>query len=383
MPWKETEPMKERMKFVLDVEAGIFGFGEVCERYGISPKTGYKWVKRFEAEGVEGLRDRSRAPHHCPHKTALWIEDQVVELRKQRETWGPVTLRMRLERQDPTIRWPASSTIGEILIRRELRKPRKRHRRGQPIFARGAVESQAPNEVFTADFKGQFRTRDRQYCYPLTIQDHSSRYSLCCQGLPSTLQAPVRIQFERVFLEYGLPEVILTDNGVPFAGSGLRRLSQLSVWWIRLGILPRLTQPGHPEQNGRHERFHRTLKQATTLPPAADLEAQQKVFDRFRQEYNQHRPHQCLGGKTPGEVYHPASRPYPKSLPAVEYPGHFEVRRVSSCGWVKLHGQAFFLSHALKAEPVGFEEVDDGLWSIYLGSVLLGRWEERHNRVHG
>ena len=383
MPWKETEPMKERIQFILEVDAGFFRFSESCQRYGVSRKTGYKWLKRWEEEGVEGLKDRPRKPHHCPHQTAGWIEDRVVKLGEEREDWGPVTLRDRLRRKEPAIRWPAASTIGEILRRRQVRQRRKRRRRGQPVFARGSVTSQAPNEVFTADFKGQFRTRNGCYCYPLTVQDHCARYSLCCQALESTSQAPVQTQFERVFVEYGLPEVLLTDNGVPFAGPGLRRLSRLSVWWIRLGILPWLTQPGHPEQNGRHERFHRTLKQATALPPQANHEAQQEAFDRFRQEYNQDRPHQTLGGKTPAEVYRPSSRPSPKQLPALEYPGHWEVRRVSSCGRVKLRGQGFFLSHALRHQPVGFEEVDDGLWSIYLGSVLLGHWEERENRVHG
>lgn len=383
MPWKETEPVKERIKFVLEAWEGSFRTRELCERYGISPKTGYKWLKRWEEEGLDGLKDRPRVWHDCPHKTPRWMEDRIVELREQHPSWGPVSLKLRLERQDPTIRWPAASTVGEILVRRKVRKAKKRRHRGRPVFARGSVQSQAPNEVFTADFKGQFHTRNGGCCYPLTLQDHWARYSLCCQGLDSTRQVAVRNQFEAVFAEYGLPDAILTDNGVPFAGPGLRRLSQLSVWWIRLGIVPCLTQPGHPEQNGRHERFHRTLKQATALPPKANLQAQQEAFDRFRQEYNQERPHQALGGKTPAEVYRPSSRPYPKQLPNVEYPGHFEVRRVSSCGRVKLHGQSFFLSHALRTERVGFEEIDDGLWSIYLGSVLLGRWEERENRVHG
>jgi len=383
MPWKETEPMKERLKFVLEVESRLFHFSESCRRYGVSRRVGYKWWQRWQEEGVEGLKDQPRRPKHCPHQTAGWIEDRIVTLRKKRKDWGPVTLRDRLQREDPMIPWPAPSTIGEILIRREVHRPRKRRQQGQPVFARGSLESQAPNEVFTADFKGQFRTRDGDYCYPLTIQDHCARYSLCCQALESTRQAGVKTQFERVFLDYGLPDVILTDNGVPFAGPGLRRLSQLSVWWIRLGIVPWLTQPGHPEQNGRHERFHRTLKQATALPPQADLESQQKAFDRFRQEYNHDRPHQSLGGKTPAEVYRPSSRPYPEQLPAVDYPGHFEVRRVSSCGFIKIHGKSIFLSHALRTQSVGFEEVDDGIWSIYLGSVLLGRWDETNHQIYG
>lgn len=383
MPWEETGPMKERVKFILEVEEGIFRFSESCQRYGVSRKTGYKWLRRWKEEGLEGLQDRSRRPHGCPHKTTPWMEDLIVELRQKHEDWGPVTLHERLQRKDPSLRWPAPSTIGQILLRREVYRPRKRRHRGQPVFARGSLQSKTPNEVFTADFKGQFRTGNGGYCYPLTIQDHCARYSLCCQGLESTRQAGVRKQFERVFREYGLPDMILTDNGVPFASHGLRRLSQLSVWWIRLGILPCLIQPGHPEQNGRHERFHRTLKQATALPPQANLEAQQKAFDQFRQEYNHDRPHQSLGGKTPAEVYRPSSRPYPEKLPGLEYPGHFQVRRVSSSGFIKLHAKRVFLSLALGGQQVGFEEIDDELWSIYLADVLLGHWNETLNQIHG
>lgn len=236
---------------------------------------------------------------------------------------------------------------------------------------------------FSADFKGQFRTGDGRYCYPLTMQDHCSRFALCCQAHRSTSTGPVWVQFERVFREYGLPEAILTDNGIPFASNGLRRLSRLSVWWIRLGIQPLLIQPGHPEQNGRHERYHRTLKEETALPPAADLLAQQRAFDRFRQEYNHERPHQQLEGKTPAEVYRHSPRSYPSRLARVEYPGHYEVRRVSSDGYIKLYANRIFLSQVLQHENVGLEEIEDGIWSIYLCEVLLGRWNQRDGKIYG
>jgi hypothetical protein len=244
MPWEETEPMKERIKFLFEVESGVFGFSELCERYGVSRKTGYKWLKRYEAGGVEALRERSRAPHHCPHKTDPEVENEIVEFRRKHPHWGPVTLRLSLQRDRPEVPWPAVSTFGEILKRNRLVEPRRRRRPAPGIFSAGPVQTDEPNQVFTADFKGEFRTRDGVYCYPLTLQDHCSRFSLCCQGLGSTASRGVRRAFERVFAEYGLPEAILTDNGTPFATQGLRRLSRLSVWWIRLGIRPLLIQPG-------------------------------------------------------------------------------------------------------------------------------------------
>ncbi len=233
MPWKETEPMKERIKFIFEVESEVFRFSESCERYGVSRKTGYKWLQRYRESGVEGLRELSRAPHDCPHKTSEAVEEEIVRLRTRYPRWGPVTLRMKLQREEAEVQWPAISTIGEILKRQDLVRVRKRRRRPQPIFSGTQVQTEEPNEIFTADFKGEFRTRDGQYCYPLTVQDHFSRFSLCCQALESTCREPVRDRFERVFLDYGLPTAILTDNGVPFAGNGLRRLSRLSVWWIR------------------------------------------------------------------------------------------------------------------------------------------------------
>ena len=383
MPWKETEPMKERIKFIVEVESEVFRFSESCERFGVSRKTGYKWWKRYKEAGLEGLQERSRAPHDCPHRTSEAVEEEIVQLRTRYPRWGPVTLRMKLQRDEAEVQWPAISTIGEILKRQDLVRVRKRRRRPQPIFSGVQVQTEEPNEIFTADFKGEFRTRDGQYCYPLTVQDHYSRFSLCCQALKSTRGGPVRDRFERVFLDYGLPEAILTDNGVPFAGNGLRRLSRLSVWWIRLGIRPLLIQPGHPEQNGRHERYHRTLKQETAFPPAADERNQQRVFEGFRQTYHHERPHQHLQGKTPAEVYRPSLRPYPRQLPAVEYPGHYEVRRVHKSGQIKLHNQRIFLSEVLQKETVGCEPIQDGLWSIYLGNVLIARWNEKEGKIYG
>jgi putative transposase len=245
--------------------------------------------------------------------------------------------------------------------------------------------------VWTADFKGHFRTRDSLYCYPLTVKDGFSRFLLGCKGLLSTEHEGVEPVFERLFREYGLPGVIRTDNGVPFATQAIRRLSRLAVWWIKLGIVPELIEPGHPEQNGRHERMHRTLKAETAKPPAANLRAQQRVFDRFRREYNEERPHEAIGQRTPASLYHPSARAYPDKLPAIEYPGHFEVRRVSRNGGVRWRchrsqgpGQPWLnVSHVLAGEYVGLEEVDTEIWSVYFGSVLLGRFDEREMKIYG
>lgn len=382
MPWKETELMKERVCFVAKVEEGRFNMSELSERYGVSRKTGYKWWGRYQEEGIVGLQDRSRAPHHSPHRTPEKVAEAIVEARRKHPRWGAHTLLAWLGRRHPEVKWPADSTAQEILKREGLIEPRRR-RRGRASGSKPVLEVKEPHEVLTADFKGEFRTRDGYYCYPLTVEDYISRYLLACRAFGSTAGGPVKGVLVQIFREYGLPRVILTDNGTPFASTALRRLSRLSVWWIRLGIDPVLIQPGHPEQNGRHERMHRTLKEHTTLPPAGNRGAQQKRFDRFQAEYNQERPHQALQDRTPAEVYRPSARPYPKRLPRVEYPGYFEVRRVGSNGCIHWRGQRLFLSNVLQGQDVGLNEIEDGIWSVCFGPVLLGRYDERQQCLYG
>ncbi len=382
MPWKETEPMKERVCFVAEVEEGRFNMSELSERYGVSRKTGYKWWGRYQKEGIMGLQDRSRTPHHSPTRTPEKVAEAILEAKQKHPRWGARTLLPWLRRRHPEVKWPVSSTAQEILKRKGLTEPRRRRRRhasrSEPVLEVGK-----PHEVLTADFKGEFRTQDGSYCYPLTVADYMSRYLLACQGFASTAGGPVKGVFVQIFREYGLPQAILTDNGTPFASTGLCRLSRLSVWWIRLGIDPVLIQPGHPEQNGRHERMHRTLKEHTTRPPAANRAAQQKGFNRFRAEYNQERPHQALQERTPAEVHRPSERPYPKRLPRLEYPGYFEVRRVGSNGCIRWQGHRLFLSGVLQGQDVGLNEIEDGIWSVCFGSVLLGRYDERQQRLYG
>jgi hypothetical protein len=240
---------------------------------------------------------------------------------------------------------------------------------------------QAPNQIWTADFKGQFRTRDGLYCYPLTVVDGYSRFLLACQGLLSTKHSDSRLVFLRLFKEHGLPTIIRTDNGVPFATTALGRLSLLSVWWIRLGIYPELIEPAHPEQNGRHERMHRTLKAETTHPPGGNLSSQQRRFNQFREEYNYERPHEALDQETPASKYHPSTREMPRHLHPIDYPAHYEVRLVSRNGGIRWDHQWVNVTHTLGGEYVGLEEVDNDLWDVYFGPLKLGRFDERTLRI--
>lgn len=282
--------------------------------------------------------------------------------------------------KDPRASWPARSTVCDLLRRHDLIPKTRRRLRlthpGQPLTA-----MTEPNGIWTADFKGQFKTRDGAYCYPLTLVDGFSRYLLACQGRRSTAIATARPVFRRAFEEFGLPRIIRTDNGVPFATTALGRLSLLSVWWIRLGIYPELIEPAHPEQNGRHERLHRTLKAEATRPPAGNLQAQQTRFNRFRAEYNEERPHEALGQDTPASVYRPSPRTLPRTLAPLEYPGHFEVRLVSRNSGIRWKKHWVCVTHTLAGEYVGLEEVDDGFWDVYFGPVKLGRMNERILRI--
>lgn len=380
MAWSETNPMTERMRFIVDLEDGLWTMTELCERYSVSRKTGYKWAERYMKEGVDGLKERSRAPKSCPHRTEDYVVEALLATRRQHPTWGPRKLLAYLRRGHPAWPLPAASTAGDFLKRAGLVAARRRRRRrehpGRPKFV-----VQAPNDLWSIDFKGEFRTSDRCYCYPLTVADRCSRFLLGCQGLLSTSYAGTRETLERLFREYGLPCAILSDNGTPFSSQALGRLSRLSVWWIRLGIEPLLIMPGRPDQNGRHERMHRTLKEETTRPPAADLAAQQERFEVFREYFNEQRPHEALGQRPPVEVYYPAPRSYPERLPEIEYPGHYEVRRVRSSGEIKWQGRRQFVSEVLVGEPVGLEETDDGIWSLYFGSRLLARFDKRERRL--
>ena len=376
MPWQETLLMDQRVQFIADYQRDVFDVADLARRFGISRKTVYKWIARYEAAGPTGLVDRSRRPAHSPNATPAAIVAALVELRQHHPTWGAKKIRKILATREPTWTLPARSTVCDLLDRAGLVTSSRR--RSVPAHpSRPLVAMTAANGTWTADFKGQFKTRNGRYCYPLTVVDGFSRYLLACQGLLSTSIALARPIFLRLFQEYGLPAIMRTDNGVPFATTALGRLSTLSVWWIRLGIVPERIALGHPEQNGSHEQFHSVLKAATTRPPAPHAAAQQRRFGRFCREYNQERPHEALHDDVPARHYQPSPRPLPARLPPLEYPSHVEIRRVSTIGQVSWAGAPLFLSEALAGEAVAFEEIDDGLWTIRFASVVLGRFDER------
>ena len=376
MPWMETSPVEQRERFIRDHRLALYTMAELCARYGISRKTGYKWLDRFEDAGRQGLRDRSRAPHRCPHRITGEVAALICAARRQHPSWGPVKLVAWLRPRYPTVDWPAISTAGDLLARRGLVKKRRRRRHYQHPGVVPATTTQ-PNDLWTADFKGHFRTRDGVYCYPLTIADLHTRYLLACHGLLSTRGVGVRPVFDRLFREYGLPQAIRTDNGVPFATTGIHGLSQLNVWWLRLGIQHQRIMPAQPQQNGAHERMHKTLKGEAIRPPRSTLATQQRAFNAFRHLYNDERPHEALHDQTPSSRYCPSPRAYTGTLPPVEYPGHFIVKRVTNAGTIRLKKRLLFIANALKQHPVGLEEVADGIWSIHFCHVLLGRVDER------
>lgn len=376
MPWLETAPMEERERFVRDHREGFYAMVELCARYGVSRKTGYKWLARFEDGGRQALRDQSRAPHRCPHRIADDVARLICDARRQHPSWGPEKLLDWLAPRHPVVTLPAISTAGDLLARRGLVKKRRRRRQHRHP---GVVPptTTAPNDLWTADFKGHFRTRDSIYCYPLTIADQHTRYLLACHGLLSTKGHGVRPVFDRLFREYGLPRAIRTDNGVPFATTGIHGLSQLNVWWLRLGIQHQRILPAHPQQNGAHERMHKTLKGEAIRPPRSTLGTQQRAFTAFRRLYNDERPHQALQGRPPAALYRPSPRVYTGTPPPVAYPGHFIVKRVTNAGTIRLKKRLLFIANALKQHLVGLEEIADGVWSIHFCHVLLGRVDER------
>jgi len=375
----ETCAVNERIRFVFEVQKGMASKAEICRRFGISRVTGDKWLTRFAEFGLRDMENRSRAPRHHPNEVPQELAELIVALRRRYKRWGPKKLRVLLQKKYAQMRWPACSTIGEILRRAGLTVPRKRRRRTPPYTQPfGACDQ--PNAVWCADFKGWFRTGDGVRCDPLTISDAHSRYLLRLQAMGETKESPVHSLFEATFREYGLPWAIRTDNGPPFASHGIGGLSRLSVWWIKLGIVPERIEPGHPEQNGRHERMHLTLKTAATSPPARDLRRQQVAFDRFQREFNEERPHEALGQKCPASVYAPSPREYREQV-ELEYPASLAVRSVKGNGVFNWRGQVVFLGEALARERVGLAEVSDGCWAVYFCRQAVGIVDERRRKV--
>jgi len=366
--------MDEKLRFVFEYERDEQTMRELCAGFGISRETGYVWLRRYRQQGVDGLLELNRAPRRHPNQTAAAVVQAVLELRQAHMRWGPRKLKRILERDQPGRLWPATSTVGEIVRRAGLVVARRKRRRTEPYTSplEHAVES---NRVWCADFKGWFRAGDGVRIDPLTITDACSRYLLRVQAVEKTNTERVRAIFEAAFREHGLPAAIRTDNGAPFASSAIGGLSRLAVWWIRLGIVPERIQAGHPEQNGRHERMHRTLKQ--DCPAAEDWRAQQRALDRFRHEFNHVRPHEALGMETPASVYQPSQREYPRQVPEPEYPDEMRVLTVKSHGHFRWKRRDVFLSEVLWGERIGLLEVDDGLFTVYFAHLPLARFHAR------
>jgi transposase InsO family protein len=380
MPWKETVVLDERMRFVLEALNSADSMSVLCRRFGISRRTGYKWQSRYESSGPAGLEDRCRAPHTHPNQADIELQERIVALRLAHPTWGPRKLLAVLERENPAEAWPAASTIGGILKRRGLSVLRRR-RPAREAGANPLGPCPAPNRVWCADFKGWFRTADGRRCDPLTISDGYSRYLLRCQSVKRMDYPTVRGLFEATFREYGLPEAMRTDNGSPFAGTGLKGLSRLSVWWVRLGIDLQRIDPGCPQQNGRHERMHGTLKAETASPPARTWEQQQKRFDAFVREYNQQRPHEGLGMATPASAYEPSARAYPERLAELQYASDLHLRKVDEAGDIRWQVSKVFLSKSLHGQVVGLEELDGRFYRVKFGPMELGMLDQKLGRL--
>jgi putative transposase len=371
MPWHEIHVMDERMSFIVDWQRDEWSVAALCRRYGVSRKTGYKWIGRFEADGLDGLKDRSSAAHHHPNEVDAPTAEAVVAFRAAHPSWGPKKIKARLSMLHPQTVWPAQSTIAELLDRRGLVRHRRK-RRHVPVHDGPLSPALAANDVWGVDFKGWFRTGDGARCEPLSLSDLASRYVLRLQALERIDGEEVWPILETAFFEFGLPRVMRSDNGAPFASTAAGGLSRLGVRLIKAGVVPERIKPGRPQQNGRHERMHLTLKQETASPPAPTLRAQQQRFDAFRTTFNEERPHEALGQTPPAQHYDPPPRPYSGRLREPDYADDQIVRRVRRNGDIKWRGDRLFLSETLIGEPVGLRETDEGLFEVCYGPIALG-----------
>ena len=378
MPWNQESPMDQRIKLVIDWLSGDFTKSQLARRFGVSRPTVDKWISRHVDGDLKSLAELSRRPHTSPNKTDDEILARIVAMKETHDKWGPKKLVRLLGIDDSSVAWPSPSTAGQWLDRLGLVKKR-RFKRRHSTGHREMREANEPNNTWCADYKGQFKMLNAHMCYPLTVTDHASRMILACRAHSRIMTKPVKQAFERLFHEYGMPEVIRSDNGVPFASPGLARMSTLAVWWIRLGIYPERTMPGRPDQNGRHERMHRSMK--LELPIGKNLVEQQLFLEHFRHEFNYIRPHEALGMKRPGELYVPSNRPYPGCLPDVEYAAEMKVRSVRKNGSIMWKGKLVFVSEALSGERIALKEVEEDVWDLYLCDYPLGRLGRGMSRV--
>lgn len=380
MPWKETCAMNERKSLIEAFLNRPENRAELCRRYGISRKTAYKWAQRFIEEGSDGLNDRSRAAHHHPNETPASIVAALLRFKHAHPKWGPYAIIHHLKREQPHQAWPSVSTAGGIFARHGLTQPSPKRRRVPP-HTEPLRHATTPSSVWSADYKGDFLMGDARRCYPLTISDNYSRFLICCQGMYKINLDAAKRCYTSAFERFGMPQAIRTDNGYPFASCGLGGLNRLSIWLLKLNVLPERIAPASPQQNPRHERMHRTLKHFAINPPKGNLSAQQRAFNHFRIEYNCQRPHQALRGDTPSQRFDSSPTPFPRRTPRVEYEERFTVRRVRRDGYIKWRGRRLYLSQALAGEPVGLLQIDNSRWQIYFATLCLGVLDELKKRV--
>lgn len=391
MPWKETNVDEEKVKFIAAYKTGGWSMTDLCKEFGIDRTTGYKYVRRFAEQGLDGLKEQSRAPKNQPRAVRQKLVDLILEARDKKPTWGPEKLLSSLSGRYPGIKdWPSITTVGRILKKSgRVKEKKKRRVKSKKIYPLSHVIE--PNDVWSTDYKGYFVVGNGKRCDPLTITDSYSRFLLACRITTKTDTANVQAAFTDVFREYGLPEAIRSDNGSPFASTrSLAGLSRLSVWWMKLGIRLERIKPGNPQENGRHERMHLTLKQETALPPRSSLQEQQRAFDLFVHEYNYERPHASLKNRFPGDLYRTSKREYPEKIQEMAYPTSYEVERVSDEGNIRYGIHRVFISSALRDELIGLEEISDrhrrihfsnstiGVLDVYTGKVL-----QYQNPKHG
>lgn len=380
MPWSETRIMDQKVKMISDYLTDNYNPTELSRIYGVSRKTVYKWIQRFTQDPDQGLADRSRAPHTIANAVPDRVKQVIVETKLKYPHLGPKKVMNYLRRLYPDQYWPANSTAGLILLASGLVRPRRHKPRVAPS-ALPFASCDGPNSVWSADYKGDFNLGDKSRCYPLTVSDNYSRYLLVCQGLPNTKYEHARAVFERLFFQYGLPLAIRIDNGSPFASTAFGGLSRLSAWWVQMGIRPERIEKGKPNQNGRHERIHRSLKQGAINPARYSIKTQQHAFDQYRQEYNNIRSHEALNDQVPADLYRPSNRPLPSKLPDIGYDSTYMVRRVRHNGEIKWQGQSVYLTQVLVKQPVGFKQLSESRWGVFYSFYQLGYWNQRNKSL--
>jgi transposase InsO family protein len=380
MPWQKTPTKVQKMRFISDWLGQEFSMSDLCTRYKISRQSGYLLVKRYEEEGEAAFVERPHTRHVHPNQTPENIIRLILETKQRHLDWGPITIRAWLNKNMSNFSWPAVSTVGDILNRHGLVKKRY-SRKHTPPHSEPLRECDAPNKVWSADYKGQFKMKNEKYCYPLTMTDNFSRFLFCCDGFDRIHAKSAIKSFENVFREYGLPDAIRTDNGYPFAGVAIGGLSELSIWLLKLDIMPERIEPGCPQQNPRHERMHRTLKAGIKHNLKYSLGRQQKWFNHFLKEFNEERPHQALALKTPASVYRKSNRSYPTKIGEINYSDKFLIRKVKTNGEIKYFGKRYFVSELLHGEAIGLEMIDEDRAIVYFGRLKLGIIDSKLDKI--